>query len=142
MLVRLLYASRATAPIDSAFIESILARSRTHNPQLGITGLLCYTGDVFLQVIEGGRAAVSTLYNTIVRDVRHRDVTLLHFEEVGSRRFSNWTMGQVNLAKVNPSTLLKYSEMPGLDPFRLGGSVSLALLEEMIATAAIVGRAG
>ena len=74
--------------------------------------------------------------------VGHHDVTLLHFEEVGSRRFSNWTMGQVNLAKVNPSTLLKYSEMPGLDPFRLSGDVSLALLEEMIATAAICGRAG
>jgi hypothetical protein len=142
MLVRLLYASRATETITPAFVESILARSRTHNPELGITGLLCYTGDVFLQVIEGGRAEVSKLYNVIVGDPRHRDVTLLHFEEVGSRRFSNWTMGQVNLAKVNPSTLLKYSEMPGLDPYRLGGSVSLALLEEMIATAAIVGRAG
>ncbi len=141
MLVRLLYASRATEAITPAFIESILACSRTHNPELGITGLLCYTGDVFLQVIEGGRSEVSTLYNVIVRDPRHRDVTLLHFEEVGSRRFSNWTMGQVNLSKVNPSTLLKYSEMPGLDPFRLGGSISLALLEEMIATAAIVGRA-
>ncbi|MEO6951640.1 MAG: BLUF domain-containing protein [Polyangia bacterium] len=142
MLVRLLYASRATEGITASLIESILARSRTHNPQVGITGLLCYTGDVFLQVIEGGRAEVSTLYNSIVRDSRHRDITLLHFEEVGSRRFSNWTMGQVNLAKVNPSTLLKYSEMPGLDPFRLSGNVSLALLEEMIATAAICGRAG
>ena len=142
MLVRLLYASRATEAITPSFVESILARSRTHNPELGITGLLCYTGDVFLQVIEGGRNEVSKLYNVIVRDPRHRDVTMLHFEEIGARRFSNWTMGQVNLAKVNPSTLLKYSEMPGLDPFRLGGSVSLALLEEMIATAAIVGRAG
>ena len=142
MLVRLLYASRAVEAIDATLVESILSRSRTRNPSIGVTGLLCYTGDVFLQVIEGGRAEVSKLYNIIVRDPRHRDVTLLHFEEVGSRRFSNWTMGQVNLDKVNPSTLLKYSEMPGLDPLRLGGSVSLALLEEMIATAAIVGRAG
>ena len=142
MLVRLLYASRAVEAIDATLIESILSRSRTRNPSIGITGLLCYTGDVFLQVIEGGRAEVSNLYNIIVRDPRHRDVTLLHFEEVGSRRFSNWTMGQVNLGKVNPSTLLKYSEMPGLDPFRLDGAVSLALLEEMSATAAICGRAG
>ena len=49
-------------------------------------------------------------------------------------------MGQVNLAKVNPSLLLRYSEKPHLDPFSIGGRASMALLEELIDTAAIVGR--
>ena len=40
------------------------------------------------------------------------------------------------------STLLKYSERPVLDPFVVGGRMSMALLEELIATAAIVGRSG
>jgi len=142
MLVRLLYASRANTAISADLIESILAKSRTHNPALGVTGILCYTGDIFVQVLEGGRREVSGLYNVIVRDARHRDVQLLHFEEIVERRFSGWTMGQVNLGKVNPSTLLKYSEKPELDPFTIGGGVSLALLEELIATAAIVGRSG
>ena len=48
----------------------------------------------------------------------------------------------VNLAKVNPATLLRYSEKPELDPFSIAGRVSLALLDELIATAAIVGRCG
>ena len=51
-------------------------------------------------------------------------------------------MGQVNLAKVNPSLLLKYSDRPVLDPFATSGRASMALLEELIATAQIVGRAG
>jgi len=51
-------------------------------------------------------------------------------------------MGQVNLAKINPSIVLKYSERPALDPFSVSGKVSMALLEELIATASIIGRAG
>ena len=140
MLVRLLYASRAVHPISTELIESILTRSRERNPDLGITGLLCYGVDVFLQVLEGGRREVSNLYNGIARDPRHRDVQILHFEEIAERRFSGWTMGQVNLSKVNRSTLIKYSERPELDPFIVGGRASLSLLEELIATAAIVGR--
>ncbi|GIL03508.1 BLUF domain-containing protein [Betaproteobacteria bacterium PRO7] len=140
MLVRLLYASRTADAVTHEVIESILAQSRKHNPELGITGILCHGGDVYMQVLEGGRDAVNQLYNRIVRDKRHRDVVLLHYEEVSERRFAGWTMGQVNLAKVNPSTLLKYSEKPALDPYAASGRAAMALLEELIATASIVGR--
>jgi hypothetical protein len=142
MLVRLLYASRSVEPIDAALIDSILAQSRRRNPGLGITGILCQSGEVFMQVLEGGRSAVNQLYNQIVRDDRHRDVVILHYEEVPERRFAGWTMGQVNLSKVNPGTLLKYSETPALDPYQMSGTASMALLEELIATAQIIGRAG
>ncbi|WP_119154595.1 BLUF domain-containing protein [Caldimonas tepidiphila] len=141
MMIRLLYASRAAQPLSPEAIDSILAQSRAHNPALGITGILCHSGDLFLQVLEGGREAVNGLYNEIVRDERHLDVQLLHYEEITERRFAGWTMGHVNLAKVNPSVLLKYSEKPVLDPYCVSGRVSLALLEELMATAHIIGRA-
>ena len=140
MLVRLLYASRAL-DAASAEIESILAQSRQGNPGLGITGILCYGGGIFLQAIEGGRGAVSDLYGHIQRDQRHKDVVLLHYEEISERRFSGWTMGQVNMSKINASILLKYAEKPELDPYSVSGKVSLALLEELMATASIMGRA-
>lgn len=140
MLVRLLYASRATEAVSPALIDAVLASSRQHNPALGITGILCWGGDIFMQVIEGGRDTVNALYADIVRDPRHRDVVLLHYEEVTERRFAGWTMGQVNLGKVNPSIVLKYSEKPQLDPYSVSGKVSMALLEELIATASIIGR--
>lgn len=142
MLVRLLYASRTHGPLTPKIIEGILESSRRHNPERGITGILCHGGDVFLQVLEGGRDAVNGLYNEIARDSRHRDVTVLHYEEVMERRFAGWTMGQVNLTKVNPSLLLKYSERATLDPYAVSGRVSMALLEELIATASILGRVG
>jgi hypothetical protein len=141
MMVRLLYASRCES-LGPEMIESILKRSRENNPRQGITGLLCHGGEVCMQVLEGGREPVNALYNAIARDARHRDVTMLHYEEITERRFAGWTMGQVNLARINPSLLLKYSEKPVLDPFAVSGKVSMALLEELIATASIVGRGG
>lgn len=142
MLVRLLYASRAATPVTNELVEAILRQSHTHNPVLGITGILCYGGDVYMQVLEGGRQAVNNLYNTIVRDSRHREVMLLQYREIPERKFAGWTMGQVNLKKINPSLLIKYSALPELDPFAVPGSASMALLEELIATASILGRTG
>jgi hypothetical protein len=140
MLVRLLYASRAI-DINPDAIEAILTQSRQHNPECGITGILCYGGGIFLQAIEGGRMAVSELYGHIQKDPRHKDVVLLHYEEISERRFGGWTMGQVNMSKINVSILLKYAEKPELNPYSVSGLVSLALLEELMATASIIGRA-
>jgi hypothetical protein len=142
VLVRLLYASRAAEPVSQALIDSILAQSRAHNPELGITGILCWGGEMFMQVLEGGRSEVNQLYNRIACDARHRDLVLLHYEEAAERRFAGWTMGQVNLGKINPSIVLKYSARPTLDPHAVSGRASMALLEELIATASIIGRAG
>jgi hypothetical protein len=139
MLVRLLYCSRAVDTSPEA-IESILAQARQHNPENGITGILCYGGGIFLQAIEGGRMQVSDLFGTIMKDDRHKDVALLEYEEISQRRFGGWSMGTVNTSKINHSILLKYSEKPELDPYAVSGKVSLALLEDLMATAAICGR--
>ena len=141
MLVRLLYVSRALDPDASAATDAILAVAREHNMANGITGILCYGGGIYLQAIEGGRNQVNNLYAQIVSDKRHTDVVLLNYEEIAERRFGGWTMGQVNLSKLNTSVVLKYSELPVLDPYAVSGLVSLALLEELMVTAAILGRA-
>lgn len=141
MLVRLLYVSRALDPNDAEAIQSILDSARQHNIGNGITGILCYGGGIYLQAIEGGRAAINELYGHIVRDKRHKDVVLLDYQEITERRFGGWTMGMVNLTKLNTSIVLKYSEKPELDPYAVSGAVSLALLEELMLTASIIGRA-
>jgi len=142
MLVRLLYVSRsADGEVTPELTESIMASARAYNLDNGVTGVLCYGGDLFVQAIEGGRDEINHLYGIILRDKRHIDVVLLHYEEIQERRFGGWTMGHVNLAKLNTSVVLKYSERPVLDPYRMSGRVSLALLEELMLTASVVGRA-
>ena len=138
MLVRLMYASRATEAINQEALQAILKKSVANNPRIGVTGVLCSSGDIFLQVLEGGRSQVSALYNRITRDARHRDVVLLSYEEIGERSFAGWAMGQVNLSRLNPALLLKYSEAAVLDPYAVSGKASMALFNELVATASVM----
>lgn len=142
MLVRLMYASRATTPGDAEALQAILRASKTHNPASGITGLLCCSGAMFLQVLEGGRGAVNRLYLKVAADPRHHDLCLLSYEEIVERRFGAWSMGQVDTTRLNPALLLKYLPTTTLDPYAVSGRVSLALLEELVATASIMGDRG
>lgn len=138
MLVRLTYASRAVPSIDHDELATIMRQSKLYNPQQGITGLLCFSGGIFIQTLEGGRSAVSRLYNRIAADPRHTDVVLLGFDEIGERRFAGWAMGQVNLARLNPALLLKYSATPTLDPYSVSAKVTMALFDELVATASVM----
>lgn len=140
MLVRLLYASRVAATSDAEVLAAIVRQSKRHNAEHGITGVLCCSGGLFMQVLEGGRAAVNRLYSRIVTDPRHGDVELLLYEEIGERRFAGWSMGEVDLASLNPAVLLKYSETAALDPYAVSGRASMALFEELAATASVCGK--
>jgi Sensors of blue-light using FAD len=137
MLVRLMYASRANESVRPEVLNAIMKKSTQNNPGAGVTGVLCFSGEMFLQVLEGGRAPVNKLYNRIAQDPRHRDVMLLSYDEIAERSFAGWSMGQVNIARLNPAVLLKYSEAALLDPFAVSGTVSMALLNELVATASV-----
>jgi hypothetical protein len=138
MLVRLMYVSRASDSVNQNELVAILRKSKANNVGTGITGVLCFSAGIFLQVLEGGRSQVSALYNKIATDPRHHDVVLLSFEEVGERSFASWSMGRANLARLNPSLVMKYSETALLNPYAVSGKMSMALFNEMVASAAII----
>jgi hypothetical protein len=142
MLVRLLYVSRAVPALDQDELQSLLRQCRANNPRHGITGALCFASGVFLQVLEGSRTAVNRLYNRIAADARHTDVELLAYEEIDERRFAGWAMGQVHVSGLNPALLLRYSASATLDPYAVPGRVSMALFEELVATASIACERG
>ncbi|MFT4191981.1 MAG: BLUF domain-containing protein [Comamonas sp.] len=141
MLVRLLYASHASNACPDDVIESIVAKARAFNAAHGITGILCYGDGIFLQALEGSREAVNDLYCHIIRDQRHERVEVLDYEEITERRFAGWTLGRVDLSRLNATVVLKYAELPKLNPYNMTGKAALALLQELMATAAIIGRA-
>ncbi|MFN8896719.1 MAG: BLUF domain-containing protein [Pseudomonadota bacterium] len=139
MLVRLLYASRAVPAVDQEELLTILRKSKANNQPLGVTGVLCFSEGIFMQVLEGGRGPVNRLYNRIAADSRHTDVELLCYQEIGERRFAGWSMGQVNMSRLNPALLLKYSERAARDPYSVSGTVSMARFAELMATASSIG---
>ena len=140
MLVRLLYASHAANEFDADALNLILKQSKRNNQEHGVTRLLCYSGNLFMQVLEDRHDAVNRIYNRIASNTRHSDVELLCYEEIDERRFAGWSMGQVDMARLNPALLLKYSERATLDPYAVSGEVSMSLFEELVATASVVGQ--
>jgi hypothetical protein len=80
-------------------IKDILAAAHRNNPSKGITGALLYSGDYFCQVIEGPADVLEELFETIQMDDRHGDVTVLHFEPIEARGFSEWAMALAGVEK-------------------------------------------
>lgn len=89
----LIYRSRAAAPFDRAEIGRILATARRVNAENGVTGLLLYSDESFLQVLEGDEDVVGATFARIEADPRHRDLVVLVDGPVASRAHPDWTMG-------------------------------------------------
>ena len=73
-------------------IRNILAAAHRNNPSVGVTGALLYSGGYFCQVIEGPEEVLENLFENIQMDGRHGDVTVLHFQPIEARGFSEWAM--------------------------------------------------
>jgi FAD-dependent sensor of blue light len=83
---------KGTPETVKAEIEAILVSAHKNNPTMNITGALLYSGGYFCQVIEGPEEAIEELFETIQMDDRHGSVTVLHFEPIERRGFSEWAM--------------------------------------------------
>ena len=86
------YFSTAAEPQTPECVQPILVNSRANNRRHCITGLLVAGGNRYMQVIEGPKGAVETLYATIRRDQRHLAVTTLLDRPLFERMFADWSM--------------------------------------------------
>lgn len=117
--VRMLYVSRAVGPQTTTMTTSILSQAQANNQVLGITGVLCQGQGFFFQVLEGERHQVNALYRRIGVDARHKDVTLLYYEEINERRFGQWSMALIHLSVDDPMVKLQH---PDFDPYSATGT--------------------
>ncbi len=88
----ILYRSRATAPPTTADLQALLDRSRPYNADHGITGLLLYSDERYVQLLEGPKEAVQGLFWRIQQDERHTQVVTLSEGPGPQRWFSDWSM--------------------------------------------------
>jgi hypothetical protein len=131
MLVRLTYASRASHEVSAELIRKILDSSQRNNPSRGLTGILFFNANVFLQALEGPRDEVNALYNRLADDSRHKDLTVLDYAEISMRRHTNWSMGWAGAKQVNRELFLKYSASDCFDPFKMSAEQIRGLLLEL-----------
>ncbi|MBO1902716.1 BLUF domain-containing protein [Leucobacter weissii] len=93
VLKSLVYSSQAVSRFEEEDLRELLRRARAHNESAGITGILLYKTDQFIQFLEGPPAEVDALLSRIQNDPRHTNVRILIDDLVAERRFEDWTMG-------------------------------------------------
>lgn len=74
-------------------LQTLLQECRENNARMGITGMLLYGNQTFVQVLEGEEPTVNALLETIKRDPRHTNVQLLQRKTIERREYSDWSMG-------------------------------------------------
>ncbi len=131
-LVQLIYYSKSASPLETknAVLKSILRSAEKNNPDLGISGLLLFSNEFFLQALEGPRSQVNDLYFRIQKDPRHSDSQMLLYRDIHQRDFGNWSMGWANQSEENRDIYFNYCATRQFVPAELTGQGAHALLCE------------
>ena len=73
-------------------IASIRSIAQSRNPELGLTGVLIFSGRHFAQFLEGLDAGLETMKASILRDQRHRGVVTLQSQSTERRTYGRWSL--------------------------------------------------
>ena len=90
-LTQLIYSSRPFG-FDDSILSQILLTARRNNANAHVTGCLICRGDLYLQLLEGPDAAIARLYDSILEDDRHLEVTRRMHHQTEARLFAGWAM--------------------------------------------------
>ncbi len=111
---RLTYSSRIEmSPVERlrrTEIEKILASARRNNLKNDVTGALLVTDRGFVQVLEGGKAAIEETFTRIKADPRHSNITVLASEPVAERGFSGWPLAYIDAGELDDDAPLMMAE--------------------------------
>jgi hypothetical protein len=120
LMMRLIYFSRHR--LDQWYddkgrdIAEILAISVANNQRDGVTGALIVDNHWFVQALEGAESAVSATFERILRDQRHRDVSLVTMEAIPERRYPGLAMACFRRSQDNNDLFRHYGEDNRFDP--------------------------
>lgn len=92
-MIQFSYISSAAAPMAAEQLLALLQQSLTNNARTGVTGMLLYGNDTFLQVLEGEANAIDDLVTKISQDPRHTNIQILHRRPIERRQYADWSMG-------------------------------------------------
>lgn len=106
MIFQLSYKSESRYDLFPQDLDDILITAMERNYKENITGCLVYFESKFYQLLEGNKEAVLSVYESIKKDLRHKNVTLLNQEKVSERIFSDWSMSYYYLDKERNSEVI------------------------------------
>lgn len=110
-MFHLVYVSYAVRSLSENELIQILMASRENNKALGITGMLLYLQERFIQVLEGNERQVRQLYEKIIQDPLHKKVTVILEGTSKHRMFKDWSMGFKNLSHTDFTRLSGFTDV-------------------------------
>ncbi|MEM9386553.1 MAG: BLUF domain-containing protein [Pseudomonadota bacterium] len=131
ILVSLTYASRMNPDVSPADCQRILEQARDNNRRAGITGMLTFNRDYFLQTLEGPRAHINALLIKLIADRRHHDLQVIECREIKARSWARWSMNYASPTEENSAIYLKYSTTLEFNPYLLNVESARALLRDL-----------
>ena len=131
MLTCLIYISRAVGPQTTTVTTQILETARSFNKSHDLTGVLCQGKGLYVQVLEGERSVLNSLYRRIVVDNRHADAEIVSFADISARQFSSWSMALVSLSVDDPMVSMKH---PEFDPYSATSPAILSLINDLLSS--------
>ena len=90
---QIVYLSTAVSSMTDNDLVELLQQSRRKNFLNDVTGVLLYSHQSFIQVIEGPNKAIDSIYKSIENDTRHSNIIKVIDAELPKRNFTDWTMG-------------------------------------------------
>ena len=114
------YTSRVRPGLAERDIGNIQEAARHLNALDGISGLLVFDGDRFLQIVEGAESAIDDLVGRLRRDARHYDFEIRDERFVEARSFPDWSM---EFIKVNASYRDARGEIASILPEHISPAV-------------------
>jgi hypothetical protein len=138
---QLIYASLAQKKMLKSDLYIILRKARNNNEHSGVTGLLIYSNEYFIQLLEGEKDVVKRLFKTISKDERHANIQILSESDTIERAFVNWEMAYStpsvrDLANwsglQNATTIGQIMENLQRDPNHLTGILTSALENQTV----------
>jgi hypothetical protein len=129
----LIYVSSATRELMTRDgLADLMRTCRANNEAAGVTGLLLYAGGNIMQVLEGDRDAVETLYDKIGRDPRHKHPTRMIDFGIKERQFADWSMALCDIGDLPPAEQARCRSLMAswgheADPAGLGDELAILL---------------
>lgn len=115
MLFHLIYVSTEVVPMSDEDLVKLLRQARVLNEKNRITGMLLHKNGHFMQVLEGDESVVMNVFESIMKDPRHKNIDTLRAEYITHRNFPDWTMGFRDIDILGPAALCGFTRFLELD---------------------------
>ncbi|MEM9386552.1 MAG: BLUF domain-containing protein [Pseudomonadota bacterium] len=131
VLLRLTYMSRFNTHNEPGELQRILTQARKNNTANGITGVLIFNHNYFLQSIEGRRPMINELLRKLTADSRHFSLQVIEAREIDGRRWGGWSMNYLTPSEKYQKEALRFSGGTQFNPYLMSTRQVMMLIESL-----------